>query len=291
MVGREPGLPRGLIDAHVHISSSDGLADAVNAGVVGLRDAGMAARAGAGNTTFGPAPDGLTVVSAGWALYKSGGYGARFGVAVAEKDRIPSEVRRLADAGAGVIKVIASGMVSLRERDRITPGGFGPDELVQIVQEAGQYGLPVMAHANGASAIIACAEAGVRSVEHGFFMTERALEALAQAGCFWVPTIRALERAAEQSGVSEDLRSFVSGLVRQQQQMVRRAVGLGVRLAIGTDCTLPDKQYQREYRAEWDRFISAGLSAAEVAACATTNGCELLGVRTWSGGRSSGEQN
>ena len=36
-----------------------------------------------------------------------------------------------------------------------------------------------MAHANGEEAIMAAAEAGVRSIEHGFFMTERALELIA----------------------------------------------------------------------------------------------------------------
>ena len=87
-------------------------------------------------------------------------------------------------------------MVSLKEPGRVTAGGFNREELLFIVHAAANCGLGVMAHANGEHAIIDAAEAGVRSIEHGFFMSRRALEVMEKKSTFWVPTVGALKRAA-----------------------------------------------------------------------------------------------
>ena len=116
----------------------------------------------------------------GWALFSKGGYGSAFGVPVGSTDEIKSQILRLKAAGAGIIKVITSGMVSLEDPGAIAPGGLERDAIAFAVLEARRLGLGVMAHANGEAAIISSAEAGVRSLEHGFFMTGRALELMAQ---------------------------------------------------------------------------------------------------------------
>ena len=64
-------------------------------------------------------------------------------------------------------------MVSLKRPGELTAGGFDREELRFIVETARKNGLEVMAHANGEAAIMHAAEVGVRSVEHGFFMTEK----------------------------------------------------------------------------------------------------------------------
>ncbi|HMA53899.1 MAG TPA: hypothetical protein VKT17_05530, partial [Acidobacteriota bacterium] len=71
-----------------------------------------------------PSADVPLVLPCGWALYRRGGYGARFGVAVENRREIASEIRKLKAAGAGIIKVMASGLVSLMKPGVITPGGF-----------------------------------------------------------------------------------------------------------------------------------------------------------------------
>jgi imidazolonepropionase-like amidohydrolase len=199
------------------------------------------------------------------------------GVAVEGRAEVRAEILKLRSAGAGIIKVVASGMVSLKDPGTITPGGFGREELRTIVEEAASAGLGVMAHANGEAAIMACAAAGVRSIEHGFFMTKEALEALQEKGVFWVPTVGALVRAADQPDVAPGVKAFIQCTVDGHLAMLSSAFGRGVGLAIGTDCTLPDQNYRAAYEAELSYFLQAGIPAADVDRIARDGGMELLG--------------
>jgi imidazolonepropionase-like amidohydrolase len=264
----------GFVDAHVHIRDLAGLAIVAGAGVIAVRDAGtkdgMALRA--------DRQDVPRVISAGWALFKHGGYGARFGIPADSRDEVKAEIHRLRLAGAGIIKVMASGIVSLKEPGGITRGGFDRDELAFIVDEAGRNGLRVMAHANGEAAIVNAATAGVRSIEHGFFMTEQALMVMKDRQIFWVPTVGALRRAAEQSDIAHEVKIFIEDTVDEHLAMVRRAFERGVPLAIGTDAVLPDRRYSSFYEMELAYFRRAGIPDDEVLAIACDGGAKLLGI-------------
>jgi len=144
-----------------------------------------------------------------------------------------------------------------------------------VVTEAAAEGLGVMAHANGEMAIMASASAGVRSIEHGFFMTERALDLMAEKELFWVPTIGALRRAAGPSAAS-DTAQFVEQLIRSQLSMLRYAHSVGVPLAIGTDCVLPDPAYRAAYDAEVAFYEQAGIPRDQVMSIACEGGARLL---------------
>ena len=262
----------GYVDAHVHLRDAEGLVDAGTAGVVIVRDAGT--KDGAGLRISGP--DKTAVISAGWALCKRGGYGSLFGVSLDSREQIAEEILRLKKAGAGMIKVIASGMVSLKRPGEITVGGFDRDELLFIVETARKNGLEVMAHANGEAAIVNAAEAGVRSVEHGFFMTEQALTSLHRNGVFWVPTVGALQRAADQPDVGHETKLFVERTVDEHLALVRKAFERGVPLAVGTDAVLPDRRYRSIYEAELTYFLRAGLPRDAVLTIACEGGKKLL---------------
>ncbi len=168
--------------------------------------------------------------------------------------------------------------MSLRSPASITPGGFTTDELAFIVEEARRAGLGVMAHANGEQAIIGAAQAGVRSVEHGFFMTKRALEEMAAQGVFWTPTVGALARAAHKGAASDEMKAYLAGVIVSHLEMIHYAHGIGVALAIGTDCVLPDPRYQEAYEAELLYFEQAGLSRDKVQAIAGDGGARLLNI-------------
>jgi imidazolonepropionase-like amidohydrolase len=173
---------------------------------------------------------------------------------------------------------MASGMVDLKHPGSITPGGFNEDELKIIVAEAAKQGLAVMAHANGEQAIMAAARAGVRSIEHGFFMTDQALDLMAERGIFWVPTIGALRRAAESSSAAADARKFAESLIHAHLTMLGHAYSIGVPLAVGTDCVLPDPAYRSAYDAEIELFGQAGIAHDVVLTIASAGGAKLLGI-------------
>jgi imidazolonepropionase-like amidohydrolase len=268
----------GFVDAHVHIRAWDALETVRSAGITAVRDAGMRQNAEHGLPFHRPLVNGPLVVSSGWALYKQGGYGASFGIPAGTREEIRAEILKLKAAGADIIKVMASGMVSLKNPGTITPGGFSRDQLSFIVEEAQRSGLGVMAHANGEQAIMDVARAGVRSVEHGFFMTARALEVMAERGTFWTPTTRALARAADAGPASDEGKMFITGLIGSHREMIRQAHDIGVSLAVGTDCVLPDADYRAAYDAELLSFEQAGLSRDAVMAIACEGGAKLLGL-------------
>jgi imidazolonepropionase-like amidohydrolase len=268
----------GIVDAHVHIRDWSALETVRAAGITAVRDAGLRRNVEHGLPDHRSLATGPRVVSSGWALYKPGGYGASFGVPAGTPEEIRSAVLKLKDAGADIIKVMASGMVSLKNPGTITPGGFPYDELVFIVEEARRHGLGVMAHANGEQAIRDAARAGVRSIEHGFFMTMRAVETMAGQGTFWTPTVGALARAGEAGGAPDKARAYIAGLIRSHLNMIRYAHDLAVPLVIGTDCVLPGEDYRAAYDAELRYFEQAGLSREAVMSAACEAGAKLLGI-------------
>lgn len=272
------GYDSGFVDAHVHIEDAGGLEVVMAAGVTAVRDAGT--RSGAGLDISGARFRGskLKVVSAGWALSKQGGYGFRFGHAVTSRDEITSEMERLKKEGAGIIKIMASGIVSLKHPGRITKGGFTAEEIEYIVTEAARLGLVVMAHANGEAAIVSAAKAGVQSIEHGFFMTARSLEAMVEAGTFWTPTVGALARAGNSGVASAESKNAIRALLRAHLDMIGQADAMGIPLAIGTDCVLPCREYEKAYVAELSFFEEAGLALDRVLQIAKEGGKKLLGI-------------
>ncbi len=279
MVGTEPTecSRRRFVDAHVHLSHPDALRDLAAAGIVAARDAGS--KRGAG-LVCRPSADGTTpiIVSAGRALARRGGYGAFLGVALETRGEIAAEIRKLRSEGADIIKIIASGLVSIEHPGTVTAGGFGPDDIRFVVETAGRLGMTVMAHANGEVAIQHAAAAGVRSIEHGFFMTEKALEMLAERNVFWVPTVGALRRAAERAEMRAGIPAFIEDEVERHLEMLGKAFRAGVPLAVGTDCVLPDRRYPGFYQDELAFLRKAGLPDDAVRRIATDGGRELLGI-------------
>ena len=265
------------VDVHVHIRAAAAREDIASAGVNAVRDAGT--RAGFGlDMLRGQDVAGLTIITAGRALVKAGGYGALLGNQVSGLEEIEREIAALASAGAGVIKVVASGVVSLERSGEVTPGGFDRDELRSIVEIAGRHNLSVMCHANGPAVITDAAEIGVRSIEHGFFMTREALAAMKANKVFWVPTVGALKRAAADPSVNENVRRDVSDTMDRHLAMIGEAFQLGVPLAVGTDCVLPDRRYGTFYQDELGLFRKAGIPREAVERIACDGGRELLGL-------------
>ncbi len=268
----------GFIDAHVHLLSKDGIACAAEAGISCIRDAGMGGAESSATRNW-IHDKGTIVISSLRALYKRGGYGVRFGIAVDTETEIKAEILKLKKEGADIIKVMASGIVSLKDPGSITAGGFNREELRYIVDEAAALDLGVMAHANGEAAIIAAAEAGARSVEHGFFMTEQCLDVMARKGTYWTPTTDALARVIRASIVPDEARRYLTDIISRHVSMIRHAFDAGVPLTVGTDAVLPNPDYREIYHRELAFFEQAGLTSHDVMTIASEGGARLLGIK------------
>ncbi len=114
-------------------------------------------------------------------------------------DEARRKIRELIRNGADVIKIATSGGV-LSPRDSPDQPGFSLEEIEVMVAEASAFGLWVMSHAQSTVGIKNAVRAGVRSIEHGIYLDDEAIELMLERDAYLVPTLVAplgVARAAE----------------------------------------------------------------------------------------------
>ena len=104
-------------------------------------------------------------------------------------DEVRKRVRELVRAGADVIKVATSGGVLSASNPH--HGQLRDAEIATMTEEATAAGIHVMAHAQAAAGIKAALRNGVRSIEHGIFLDDEAIELMLETGAWLVPTLQA----------------------------------------------------------------------------------------------------
>jgi imidazolonepropionase-like amidohydrolase len=188
------------------------------------------------------------------------------------------KVRELVRAGADVVKVATSGGV-LSPTDDPRHAHFRDDELTALVTEAAAAGRWVMAHAQAADGVKAALRAGVRSIEHGVYLDDEAIELLLAREAWLVPTLVAPRGvlAAAEAGVPipDASRRKAVEVAEAHADSFRRAVAAGVRVAMGTDSGVTP---HGRNLAELELMAKGGMTPAQVLAATTSSAAELLGV-------------
>ena len=146
-------------------------------------------------------------------------------------------VRATLRAGADWIKLATTGGLVSEHDEPLVPE-FTLEEIEVAVFEAARKGKSVAAHAYGGEGLSNAVEGGVRSIEHGGFLTEEQAAAMAKAGCFLVPTLSAMRdcvRWAETGALTPRQCEKILALGLDIGECVRVAKEYGVPLASGTD--------------------------------------------------------
>jgi imidazolonepropionase-like amidohydrolase len=255
----------GLIDCHVHISSSGDPAEltpgqrvslarrawrtaeharaTLAGGVTTVRDLGAADRL---NIDLGKAVEageveGPRVLAAGMGVTMSGGHGHGFIAREADgPDEVRKAVREEIRAGASAIKLFASGGV-------LTPGvnprspAFTREELTAGVEEATKAFRTVAAHAQSTEGIKNAVAAGVSSIEHGVWLDEEAIAMMIERGAYLVPTLTAPYHIAHgaDAGIPEYAVEKGQAVLEDHIASYERALEAGVKVAMGTDQGTP----------------------------------------------------
>jgi imidazolonepropionase-like amidohydrolase len=193
-------------------------------------------------------------------------------------DECRRKIRELARDGADVIKIATSGGV-LSPRDSPEEPGFSYEEIDVMVAEARAAGLWVMSHAQSTLGIKNAVRAGVRSIEHGIYLDDEAIELMLEHGAYLVPTLVAplgVARAAEAGApIPENVLAKAAEVVEVHQASVRRAVEAGVKVAMGTDAgVVPHGTNLEELQLMADR----GMSPEDVLVATTRTAAELMGL-------------
>jgi imidazolonepropionase-like amidohydrolase len=152
------------------------------------------------------------------------------------------------------------------------------EELRAIVNEAARGGVPVMAHAHGDEGGRAAVFAGVRSIEHGTYLTDDTLRLMKERGVYLVPTYTTLIDLIEPGGDYDHPTLRIRGehMRARMTRTVQHAHEIGVKIAASTDTEYGPESITRVHM-EAVNFVKLGLSPMEAIQSATTVGAELLG--------------
>jgi imidazolonepropionase-like amidohydrolase len=217
-------------------------------------------------------------MASGNAVRKKGGYGSFLGAGTTPRE-LAKTMKRLLMKDINQVKVLVSGIVSFKEYGKVGKIQFSLKELEQIVKIAGEHGLKVMAHASSDEAVQLCIDAGVHSIEHGYFISEDSLKEMTERGIGWIPTVVPVavqyQRAMSQIGKA----AVIEHTYRRQLRMIRRAQYLGVLLGVGTDAGAAGVQHGAGYMQELQLYQEAGLTLEETLMAATRNSAEIMGMK------------
>lgn len=185
-------------------------------------------------------------------------------------------VRQRYKDGADWIKVTATGGVMSLATSSQNPQ-FGEDELAAIVATARDYGLDVAAHAHGTEGIRRAVLAGVRTIEHGTYLTDEVMQLMKEHGTYYVPTISAgrfvAEKAAEDGYFPAVVRPKAAEVGPQIMATFRKAYRAGVPIAFGTDMGVGP---HGENAKEFGYMVEAGMPPLEAIQAGTLVAARVL---------------
>lgn len=303
----------GLIDCHVHLGLSHidfhrlvrtppgliyyeaiaGMQATLDCGITTVRDAGFADAGIRAAVEQGIVPGPRMQIAIGM-LSQTGGHGDgwlpsgghTFGppsaaypnTVVDGPDEVRRAVRELVRAGADVLKVATSGGV-LSPNDDPRHAHFGMEELMVMAAETKAAGIFMMAHAQAYDGIKNAVRAGFRSIDHGIYLDDEAIEMMIEKGTWLVPTLLApqgvLDAAAAGVPIPPESVAKAESVVEIHRDSVTRAVEAGVKIAMGTDCPVSP---HGSNLGELQLMMECGMSAGQALYAATQSAADCMGL-------------
>jgi imidazolonepropionase-like amidohydrolase len=150
--------------------------------------------------------------------------------------------------GVDFIKVMAGGGC-MSPADAIDTAQYSMDELKAVVWEAENAGTYVAAHCYSDRSIINAVESGIRTIEHGNLLTERAAVAIREAGAYLVPTIVtyvAMGRMGPKLGVPEVFMTKMLDARDKAKAALETAFRAGCKIGSGSDLLGPMQVFKAE---------------------------------------------
>ena len=204
---------------------------------------------------------GIELVTPVYAIHKAGYYGSIVGRGWRDLSEYRALVEGVRNAGGDFIKFMSSGIITFRSYGELSCPGLEPEELREMVRIAHGEGFRVMTHVNGPETVRFAAQAGVDSVEHGYFADKAALDAMAEAGTVWVPTLAATEAFVGRPGFDRDT---AERTVRAQQEALAAFSEMGGLIAAGSDSGAVGVPHGPGTRREYELLAEAGIGPEKI---------------------------
>ena len=138
-----------------------------------------------------------------------------------------------------------------------------------------------MTHCEGGQGLTNALDAGIDTIEHGFYLNDQDVERMAAQGSYLVPTLNCnygILKIIEQdpgAGIHEESIGVARKIIDDHRESINRAYKAGVKIAMGADGFGWD---QGDSLHELILLVGAGLSPMEAIVAGTRTGAELLRV-------------
>mgnify|MGYP003348140081 CR=1 FL=1 len=197
------------------------------------------------------------------------------GLVVNGPDEMRKAVRNEIKYGSDWIKILETGAF-MTTGDNPQNVHFSPEELRAVVEEAGRRDVPVMAHAHATEGIKQAVKAGVRSIEHGSYMDEEAIDLMIRNGTWLIPTLTIdlwfQEKWSDSKALAKAIELARSSRA-QVYKMLRLGISKGLKIGVGTDYV----GWPAEFSArEFAEMVKLGMSPMQAIMAGTKVNAELL---------------
>ena len=282
----------GFVDAHTHIRSLDAARRALESGVTTARSAStpnyqdVSIREMVKNKNIvGPdmvATGVFVTPNLGETILADMRLG-QFKGGVTSEEALRSVVKINVDRGVDFIKTRGTERAGLPYTDP-RKQTYTEAQLRFIVDEAAKYDIPVMAHAHGDEGGYAAVKAGVRSIEHGTYLSERTLKLMKKMGTYLVPTFTTVVDLTEPGGDYDNPILFIRGqhMLASLEKTVKTAYKMGIKISTGADTGYGPNSTTR-VGMEVTNFVKLGMTPMDAIRSATIVGAELLGIADQTG--------
>jgi imidazolonepropionase-like amidohydrolase len=206
-------------------------------------------------------------------------YGSFMASEVENKEDITRIIDELSNKSDD-LKIILTGIIDFEAGCVKGEPQFDIESLQLIVNTAREYNLPTFAHCSGMAGLELAVEAGVDSVEHGFFITRAMLERMADKGIAWVPTFSPVHfqwARPELAGWNDDTVENLYGIVESHKAAIAQADEIGVAIVAGSDAGSQGVPHGKALIDELFFLLESGLSLESVLRAATSTPRALWG--------------
>jgi len=282
-------LAPGLMDAHVHVGSEDQAVRALRTGVTTMRSMGTSHYADVGMRDLQRAGhlEAPEYLAAGYHVRPPAAeaffqdhpeLGQYLGGEIQGEAAVRAMTAAVVSRGVDFVKTNATERAGLPNTDP-RKQFYSYEELRAIVDEAGASGVPVAAHAHGDAGARDAVAAGVRSIEHGTYISRETLEMMVDRGTFLVPTIAIVRDLTIPGGDYDNAALNMRGrhMLPRVQEMAGMAHEMGVKIVAATD-TGYGPQSTTVLAHELLELVEIGMTPLEALQAATTTSAELFGI-------------
>src|SRR5690606_4411129 len=154
---------------------------------------------------------------------------------------------------------------------------FTVEEIKAICETAKDYDMNVAAHAHGDEGMQRAILGGVKTIEHGTFMSDETMELMKKHDVYLVPTIIAGKSVTEKAKIPNYYPEVIVGkaldIGPRMQSMFARAYKKGVGIGFGTDAGV---FAHGENAKEFGYMVEAGMPPIKALQSATVTNAMLL---------------